>query len=224
MDGWQQLAKYSTATIADALEGFKVRLRNEGFARGLGTMTPTRGPVLGHALTGRVKLASMTITGSAEHRYLDMIDMIGNAPAPKIVVIEDVDEQVGMGACAGVRAVAMFQALGCAGFITNGSVRNVEEIASLKFPVFATGLSPSHAYGRLVESGQPVKICGLTIHPGDMLMADGEGLIVIPPEVMPDLINAAERVYKHRTELVRYCQSQEFTRAGLRERAGQART
>src|ERR1700737_3197900 len=112
------LAQFDTCTIANAIEEFAIRLRNEGY-----TLPGLRGfsrPVLGFAATCRVMAADPPVTGRA---YLDRTDWwsaIEAVPAPRIAVIEDIDPHPSAGACVGEVHAAILKALRCEGVITNG--------------------------------------------------------------------------------------------------------
>jgi regulator of RNase E activity RraA len=77
---------------------------------------------------------------------------------------------------------ATYKNLGVAGIVTNGFVRDVDEIAALGMPVVAAGTSPVNGRGRAGTSAmnEPVTINGVTIRTGDLVAADRDGVIVIP--------------------------------------------
>ena len=60
----------------------------------------------------------------------------------------------------------IYWALGCAGVITNGAVRDLPALRRLGFPAFASHVSVSHAYAHVVEVGRPVTVGGLKVHTG----------------------------------------------------------
>jgi 4-hydroxy-4-methyl-2-oxoglutarate aldolase len=89
---------------------------------------------------------------------------------------------------------------GIAGLVVDGAVRDCDEIAELRFPVFARGRSPATPYSKLHgHVGRPVTCGGLQVHPGDAVYADGDGIVVIPRADHDDI---AERAL-HRVDLER---------------------
>lgn len=84
--------------------------------------------------------------------------------------------------CWGELLTACAQRAGVPGVIVNGAVRDVRGIADRKFPVFARGVYPARARGRLrlAAAGHPVMIDGQEVRPGDLAAADDDGLVVVP--------------------------------------------
>jgi 4-hydroxy-4-methyl-2-oxoglutarate aldolase len=70
---------------------------------------------------------------------------------------------------------------GIAGMVIDGAVRDCDEIAELRFPIFARGRNPSTPYSKIHgHVGRPVTCGGLQVHPGDHVYADGDGVVAIP--------------------------------------------
>jgi 4-hydroxy-4-methyl-2-oxoglutarate aldolase len=87
---------------------------------------------------------------------------------------------------------------GIAGLVIDGAVRDCDEIAELRFPVFARGRTPATPYSKIHgRLGVPVVCGGLRVNPGDVLYADGDGVAVIPAAEHAEI---AERAL-HRVEL-----------------------
>ena len=208
----EALRRFDTCTIANALEEFKIRLRNEGYTRpGLACRTGVFPPVVGFAATCRVKTADPPLTGGYYFDRQDWWSAIESLPAPRIAVIEDVDPQPSTGACVGEVHAAMLKAFRCAGVITNGAVRNLPAVSAMGFPMFAHSVALSHAYMHMVDFGSEVEIMGLKIRSGDLLMADCHGVISIPIEVVDELAAVAARMHAERRRIVDVCLSPDFT-------------
>jgi regulator of RNase E activity RraA len=98
---------------------------------------------------------------------------------------------------------------GARGAVIDGLVRDVRKIRELGFPVFARGIKPVDSKGRgmVLDYNVPVDCCGVLVSPGDLVFADYDGVIVIPAEVLPEVIRmATEKVSKEngsRAELLR---------------------
>lgn len=73
-------------------------------------------------------------------------------------------------------------ARGAAGCVTDGLVRDVRQIREMRFPVFCGGIGPLDTKGRarMVERDVPVQCAGVTVHPGDLLFGDVDGVVVVP--------------------------------------------
>ena len=208
----QALRRFDTCTIANAIEEFKIRLRNEGYTRpGLRCVNGSFPPAVGYAATCRVRSADPPVTGGYYFHRTDWWTAIESLPKPRIAVIQDVDAEPGTGACVGEVHAAMLQAFGCAAAITNGAVRNLPAVAAMGFPMYASGAAVSHAYMHMIDFGQEVEIFGLKIHPGDLLLADCHGVISIPPEIVADLPAVAARVHAKRRRIVDVCLAPDFS-------------
>ncbi len=198
--------------IANAIEQFGVRLRNEGFTRpGLHCATYTGSRLLGYASTSRVRTSNPPVTGKSYLDRSDWWDFVGRLPLPKIAVIEDVDAIPGSGACLGEVHSAILKALGCGGAITNGAVRDVPAVSNLKFPLFAPFVTASHSYMHMVDYGGPVEIFGLKIQTGDLLYADCHGVISIPLEIAAELPETAAKIQTDEQKIIQLCLSPDFS-------------
>ena len=78
-------------------------------------------------------------------------------PAPRVIVVEDLDDPPGLGSFWGEVNANMHKAMGCVGAVTNGSVRDLDEVEPLGFHFFASHIAVSHAYVHIVEVGTPVQ-------------------------------------------------------------------
>ena len=72
------------------------------------------------------------------------------------------------------------------GVVTDGSVRDLDEVRALGFQFAAAHVSVSHAYVHMVDFGLPIKVGGLWVKPGDLIHADQHGAVTIPPEIAGD--------------------------------------
>lgn len=211
------LQQLNGADVANAIETFEVRLRNEGFADGsVRCLQPQLPAAVGYAVTAKIRSSSPPPVG---HQYFDRTDWwneIVSVPAPRFVVVQDVDEHRGLGAFLGEVHANVLRALGCVAYATDGAVRDVSPIGELGFQVFASGVSVSHAFAHVVEFGTPVSIGGLTVNSGDLLFGDAEGLQSIPPSIVEQLPQVVARVTGRDDAVIRFCRSRDFSMDGLR--------
>ncbi|MES2594377.1 MAG: RraA family protein [Verrucomicrobiota bacterium] len=203
----QALQALDTCTVANAIETFNVRLRNEGYAdSSIRCLTNCESPIVGHAVTARIRCSSPPVMGGNFPDRTDWWDHILTIPGPRIVVIEDVDEAPGSGAFLGEVHACILHGLGCVAAITNGSVRDLPAINKGKFKLFANHVSVSHAYVHVVEFGTPVKIGGLEVKPGDLLHADCHGVLSVPHEIADKIPAKAAEIMERERRVLELCQ------------------
>lgn len=199
----QQLRAFDTCVIADAIESFGVRLRNEGIATGgFRCLFKSLPPMVGYAATCKVRSADPPIVGS---RYVERIDWwqhIDRIPAPTIVVMQDIDDPPGTGAFFDKVHANIFGALGCVGAITNGAARELPGTEASAFQVFAGRIAISRAYIHIVEFGKPVEVGGLTIQPGDLIHGDRHGILTIPEGFAAKLSAVASRITQEKRQVI----------------------
>lgn len=91
------------------------------------------------------------------------------------------------------------RARGARGAVIDGLVRDVRKIQSIDFPVFARGIKPVDSKGRgaIIAYNVPIECAGARVCPGDLIFADYDGVIAVPVEVLPNVIQlASEKVAK----------------------------
>lgn len=212
------LAAFDTCAVANAIESFDVRLRNEGYTSdGLKCHAPDLPPAVGYAVTLRVRSGNPPIEGGAYAQRTDWWDRLEEVPSPRIVVIEDSDRRPGIGAFVGEVHAAILQALDCIGVITNGAVRDVPAVRRAGFQLFSGTVSVSHAYMHIVEVNGPVTIAGLRIQAGDLLHGDCHGVVRVPRAVVSDLPEALARIRTQERKVLEFCRSAQFSKLGLKE-------
>lgn len=101
---------------------------------------------------------------------------------------------------------------GAKGVIIEGVARDIKLIKKMKFPVFAMGVNPISSKGRIiaVDHGCPVEICGVKVNPGDLVVADIDGVVVVPKEIAEEAVEKALEIEASETR----------TRDELKEGAG----
>ena len=217
----EALKKISTPSVCNAIETFKRQARTEGFIKeDIPPFFPELGVMVGYAATARASAASPPTPDQTALRY-ELMKLLQTLPEPHIVVIEDIDTPDCLGAFWGEVQTNIHQSLGCIGTVTNGGVRDLDEVRSMKFQLFAKRAIPSHAYVHLVDIGKPVTIGGLTIKPGDIIHGDPHGVTRVPIEVAREIPAAAKRIEEKEQEIIRYCRSPQFDIEGLRRLQGQ---
>ena len=220
-DELDALRAITTPTVANAIETFNVRPRNEGFMdASVRCIFPELGAMVGYAVTA--KIAAREKPDKALPPW-EMWEAMARVAGPRIVVIEDLDYPQPVGSYWGEVNGSIYKGLGCAGTVTNGGVRDLPEVRATGFHFFASCVLVSHAYVHLVEVGAPVSVGGLTVRPGDLLHGDEHGVISIPGEIARELPAAAARVEGYERPIIDFARSPDVSAEGLRKLFGGAR-
>ncbi len=184
------LRSIDTPTVCNLIEIVAPERRGAGYtAVHLHCPFPDLPPMVGFAKTVTICARDKVSGPSYMQRRLDYLDYVAAAPQPGIVVIEDKDEPAGYGAFWGEVQTNVHKALGCLGTITNGSIRDIAQVAE-GFQMLAGSIGPSHAYVHVEEFGIPVRIHGMDAKSGDLIHADRHGAVVVPADKI-DAMQAA---------------------------------
>lgn len=210
---FEQLRRLSTCLVSNAIERLRGRVRNEGSISGsaIHCLFPNLPPMLGYAVTGRMRSTTQPAYGRAYHENMHWWRYVASLPEPRVLVVEDADEHPGAGALVGELHALIGAALHCVGYVSNGSVRDLREVEELGFPLFAGGVAVSHMYAHIAEYGKPVEIGGLKISPGDLLHGDRHGVHTIPLRIAPQIPAVAARIVAEERQIRNLCQSAEFS-------------
>ena len=174
---------------------------------------PELGPVVGYAATATIRARGRPDHSDQTALYQHVREMSG----PRVVVVQDLDEPPGHGSLWGEVNATIFRALGCAGCVTNGCVRDLKEARAMGFHFFARGPGVSHAYVRVESAGQPVTVGGLLVSPGDLIHADQHGAVTIPAEIAARIPEAVAKVEADERKIISVCQSPTFSADGLKQ-------
>ncbi|MEK6309844.1 MAG: methyltransferase [Curtobacterium sp.] len=94
------------------------------------------------------------------------------------------------------------RARGCVGLVVDGAVRDVGDLADIGFPVFARAVTPAGPYRNgPFRVGVPVAIGGVVVHPGDVVVGDGDGVAVVPAAEASDVLARAEAKHADETRI-----------------------
>jgi regulator of RNase E activity RraA len=97
----------------------------------------------------------------------------------------------------------LFKTLGCAGLVTDGAGRDLEQIRPLAFPCFASSVIASHGYARATAVNLPVSVGGQEIRPGDLLHGDANGVAVVPRDVAAQVARTCGSMQQAEAALLR---------------------
>jgi regulator of RNase E activity RraA len=213
----EALRRLDACTVANAIETFHERLRNEGFVdHTVHCLFPRLQPMVGYAATIKIRGSAPPTAGNPYPDRTDWWDYILSLPTPCVVVAQDVATRPGLGSLVGAVHMHILRALRCEGVVTNGSVRDIPAAENAGFHYFAANVSVSHAYVHIVEIGQPVEIGGLKIQSGDLLHGDLHGVQSIPLDIAARIPPVAAQIMAKEQELIALCRSPEFSLERLR--------
>ena len=171
-----RLAAFSTATLSDAQASF-------------GIMRPTI-----RALSTGLRLVGPAHTVKCYPGSIITVHkaLLEARPGEVLVVDGEADER---GALWGELMTLQAQASGLAGIVVDGPVRDRQAVAALGFPVFASSVTPRVGSNRRVGQTQvPIQCGGVVVRPGDVIVADDDGVAVVAVERLAAVIEAAEAI------------------------------
>jgi regulator of RNase E activity RraA len=213
----EALKKITSPSVANAIETFKVRPREQGnLSSDIRARFPDMGPMVGYAVPCVIRAEQGPIEGHRASTY-GWWDYVLTIPAPRVIVVHDLDDPRGQGAQWGEVQANIHRALGCVGVVTDGSVRDLDEVRALGFQFCAAHVSVSHANVHMVDFGIPIKVGGVLIKPGDLIHGDQHGVCTIPHDIASKIPEAIAKVEADEREIISVCQSSGFSADKLKE-------
>ncbi|MBI4586355.1 MAG: RraA family protein, partial [Planctomycetes bacterium] len=214
----EYLKQWDAPTIANAIEYQKARPAGKGFTdQSIRCLFPDFGPLVGYAATATIKASEPRREGEPYVDRFDYYEYIQSIPWPRLMVIHDLDAPRPVGSFWGEVHGTLHRALGCAGVITDGGVRDLGAVRPLRFHYFAAAVLVSHVHVHLVDFGKPVTVGGHTVQPGDLLFGDEHGVIDIPHSLARKIGALCHDVYKAERPAIDFYKSADFSLAKLKE-------
>lgn len=177
-NGWEQITRHDPAAGAFNLEECR-------------DFMPQMGPIIGYAVTVVVEPSRREHRTANPNAVNEYRRYVANQPGPKIVVIQDLDKPRVIGSFWGEVQANVHRALGCVGTITDGAVRDVDEMTNAGFKAIARRMCVGHAWVWPVRWDVEVEVFGRTVRPGQLIHADKHGFLAIPPGEEERLLDAA---------------------------------
>jgi regulator of RNase E activity RraA len=186
-----RLIEFDTPTVANAVELLNVRDPSGGYSGpDVRALTPDLGRRVGVAVTARMDTTSPGSDRPSMDSWKEMLRLIqktaqADSPqaVPVIAVIEAVGPRPRHTVVIGDIMAFMLRAAGAVGFLTNGSIRDLDGVRAVPMACWGAGLSPMHGRIRWIDVNSPVVIDGMTVRPGDVIHADLNGAVVISPDI-----------------------------------------
>ncbi|MFD2191274.1 RraA family protein [Pistricoccus aurantiacus] len=214
-----ELRRFDTPTIANALDLVRGTRSGEGFSRRpLVAANPGAAPLVGYARCARIRALTPPDEDAAtiRERRLAYYRYVADSPADSLMVIEDEDGEEAVGAYWGEINTCLHKRLGVGGVLTNGVIRDLDDLEP-GFTVLGGRVGPSHAYVRVTAVDVPVEVFGLAIVPGELIHADRHGAVRLTPEEAVALPEAITRIVDAERELLTRARQPDFDYAALLE-------
>ena len=176
-NGWEQITRHDIAAAGFNLEETR-------------DFMPQMGPMVGYAVTLVVEPSKASHKANAS-AWSDYRRYVASVPGPKIAVVQDLDKPAVIGSFWGEVSSNTHRALGCVGTITDGAIRDVDEMTNAGFKAIARRLCVGHAHVVPVRFGVDVTVFGREILPGQLIHADKHGFLAVPAEDEAKLLEAA---------------------------------
>jgi 4-hydroxy-4-methyl-2-oxoglutarate aldolase len=177
------LRRFDTPTVCNVIELFDLRPRSAGyFDRRITACFPKLPPMVGYASTATFRSAAPARVGDVYAGLVEQIASFAELPGPAVVVFQDLDVPTAA-ATFGEVMCTTYQAFGAVGLITSGAGRDLDQVEALGFPCFTDGTICAHGYCQTSQVQVPVQVGGVTVHPGDLLHGDRNGVTTIPVEI-----------------------------------------
>lgn len=218
----EMLRAYDTPTVCNAIELFDVRPRSTGFMdHRIKACFPDMPPMVGYAATATFRAAAPA-RGDAYATTAQQVEAFADVPSPPVVVFQDLDDPPAAATFGEVMCSA-YKAFGASGLITSGAGRDLEQVGALEFPAFAGGVICAHGYCHIPSIHVPVRVGGVTVHPGDLLHGDRNGVTTIPLEIASEVGHACAELARAEAVILDYLRGERLTAAGLAEAQAECR-
>lgn len=192
----QWLSEVSVATISTCLYRAGVRMV---CPHGIRPVAPGQPRMVGEAFTLRFVPVRDDIGGTASYGGSTNVHQraFEECPPGHVLVMDTRGET--RGCSCGDLLIGRLKARGCAGIVTDGGFRDTPDIAELQFPAYQRQPVPAPSFGRLqaVEIGVPIGCADVAVYPGDIVVGDAEGVVVVPAQL-------AGRIAKEAWEATQY--------------------
>jgi 4-hydroxy-4-methyl-2-oxoglutarate aldolase len=201
------LAQFDTPTICNTIELFEIRPRTAGYMDGrIRACFPEMPPMVGYAATATMRCAEPKREGDVYGSLDRQVERFAELEGPPVVVFQDLDDPA-VAATFGEIMCTTYQSFGAVGLMTSGAARDLDQVRRLGFPAFSNGAICSHGYSHIVDLHSTVRVGGLTIHPGDLIHADCNGVATIPLEIAGEVAEVAAEFVQAESLVLDYLKS-----------------
>jgi regulator of RNase E activity RraA len=188
-----RLMALSTTNIADALDALALK----GATYGIRPLWEAAGKIVGQAVT--VKITAAGLTKGKNHLGVKAIE----AAAAGDVIVIDNGGRLDTSCWGGILANGA-KMKGVSGVVVDGAIRDLDDCIEVPFPAYARGTVVATARGRIMEEATNIMIQfgGVQVRPGDVVMGDRSGVVIIPQERLDEVVAKAEEFYRKEEEMI----------------------
>ena len=188
----KRLEKMATTNLADAMDTVVIR----GAVIGIKPMYDCP-KIIGRAVT--IKITAAGMLKSQHHLGVQAIDA---ASSGDVIIIDNRGDLNNN--CWGEILAMGAKMKGVSGVVVDGAVRDIDACKEFGFPVYARGTVPITARGRIMQESfnEVVRIGDIQVRPGDIVMADINGVVIIPVEKLDEVLEASETILQKETAMV----------------------
>lgn len=189
----ERFMKLSTTNLADALDALGLK----GATYGIRPMWEAAGKVVGPAVT--VKLTAAGLTKSTTHLGVKAIE---SAQKGDIIIIDN-GGRLDTSCWGGILANGA-KIKGVSAVVVDGAIRDVDDCVEAGFPAYARGSVVATARGRIMEesTNNMIEFAGVQVRPGDIVMGDRSGVVIIPQEKIEDVLTKAESFWQKEESMI----------------------
>jgi 4-hydroxy-4-methyl-2-oxoglutarate aldolase len=201
------LRKFDTPTVCNVMELFDCRPKTYGYMDSrIQACFPKMPPMVGYASTATFRSAAPPRAGNVYASLAEQVGTFSELPGPAVVVFQDLDNPVASATFGEVMCTS-YKAFGAAGLVTSGAGRDLDQVEAIGFPCFTAGIICSHGCCHIVQCGIPVHVGGVTVHPGDLIHGDRNGVTTIPIEIASALAHACAEFMEAEAAILGYCRA-----------------
>ena len=178
-----RLERLSTTNLSDALDAYGLT----GATCGIRPVIESWGKIIGRAVTVKLK----PFDGITPKHHLGIRAVEAAEPGDIILIANDGKLNI---SCWGGCLANGAKMKGVSGVVIDGASRDIDDCIEINFPVYARGTVVATARGRAVEesTNEPVNFAGVEVKPGDLVMGDHSGVVIVPWEHIDKVLEKAE--------------------------------
>ena len=190
----ERYTKLSTTNVSDALDALGLK----GSTYGIRPIWHTMSKVCGEAVT--IKMTAAGETKSEHHLGSKAIEV---AKEGDVIVIDN-GGRIDTSCWGGILATGAKHKK-IQGVVIDGACRDVDDCVELNFPVYARGAVVATARGRIMEesTNKMISFGGVQVRPGDLVLGDKSGVVIVPQEHLDAVLVKAEELYQKEEEMVK---------------------
>ncbi|MHC4744672.1 MAG: RraA family protein [Planctomycetota bacterium] len=177
-NGWEQITRLDAGKDAFNVEECR-------------DFMPEMEAMAGYAVTVVIEPSNIEHRRENPKAWSEYRRYVSSVPGPKIVVVQDLDKPKVFGSFWGEVNSNIHKTLGCVGTITDGGIRDFDEMRGVGFKAIARRLCVGHAYVHPIRWNCQVEVFGRQVKPGQLIHADKHGFLLIPDEDQSGLLEAA---------------------------------